>query len=284
MREAVRQKLIAEIPAFGERVYEPNVAGMDEQKPFAVVQFGPDDDEAEWVGFRRTILIYLLEKIESYKALDITQELVINALKNPLVTEDGVVFTLVYSGALGEDMHNAEHAALFRILRFHVYALQPVEVAETYAADSWVDSLKNWTNELFNPSEEIPWNVYENQWPLGYLKPAVLWRLAAYPRIDEEGLGQFRVTKSFQGHVLGDTPNQQVLGIGKVVEEFGIQLKIPVVGPDNCLYMTRRELSVDMGADPIRTGQISVTFDRLTRKPFIEDPLIGEVLLEGRSI
>lgn len=275
MREAIREKLLSQIPELKE-VYEPHAASANAQKPYVVVRQGVDVEDTPWTGFRRIIEVWPYVKRTAFKDVDTLAEKVIAVLdKQLLTTAAGEVFTCQYLGSAGQDFVDEEWDAITRGLRFAVMALQPVAVPETVVNDPWVEALAAWTENLLGAE----WTVYRNRWPLGYVRPSVLWRLAGV-QVRGTSRAAFEVRKLLAGHVIGATPNQEVEGVLKIVQGLTQDIKI-LLDTAASKYMTVVEPRGDYHINALTRGQITVTLTRTTMRPLEEAPLITAVHNSG---
>jgi len=278
MREAIRQQLIDLVPEIGGKVYEPHAARATTQKPYLVLRQGVDMEESPWAGFRRIIEVWPYVARTTFQQVDDLAAKVVAALDKQLLTDAGTgeVFTCRYLGTVGQDFVDEDWDAITRGLRFAVMALQPVAVQETVASDTWVEALAAWTEVLLGSG----WTVYRNRWPLGYVWPAVLWRL-----VDVRAMGTnraaFEVRKLMAGHVFGATPNQETEAVLQIVQGLTQAIKIPL-DPANKRYMTVAEPRGDYRVDALIRGQILVTLTRVTMRPFEEAPLMQKVEATGQ--
>ena len=278
MREAIRQKLIAAIPDLDGRVYELHAAGSNTQKPYIVVVQGEDQEESPWTGFRRIIEVWpYSSRTTSFQVVDALAEQIIAALdKQPLNDPiTGKVFSCMYVGTAGSDLVDEERDTITRGLRFSVVALQPVNVAETGPDDPWLEALASWTENVLG----VGWTVYRALWPSGYVRPAVMWRMAGM-EVHPLTAAAFEVRKRFAGHVIGLTPNEQTDGVLRIVEALGDTIKIPL-NPAERRYMTVIDPRADLQANAITGGQITVTLSRRTNRPTEEGPLISSIHQTG---
>lgn len=273
MRSAIRQKIIDSIPEIGGRVYEPHAAGKQTQKPYVVVRQGVEAEETLWSGFRRIIEVWPYVSRTSFKTVDALANQITAALDKQLLTDisTGEVFSCMYLGTAGQDFVDEEWDAITRGLRFAVVALQPVSVPEFVQNDPWLEALSSWTESILGTD----WTVYRGLWPLGYVRPAVMWRIAGM-EVNQLMAAMFEVRKRIVGHVIGRTPNEQTAGVLKLVEELGNAIKIPL-NPVDRRYMTVIDPRADLQANAITGGQITVTLSRRTNRPTEEAPLIQEV-------
>lgn len=276
MRMAIRNQLIQAIPEISGRVYEPQVAGPGVEKPYLVVRQGVDTEESPWVGFRRIIEVWPYVARTTFQRVDTLVEKVVAALNGQLLTtQEGGVFTCHYLGTVGADFVDEEWDAITRGLQFAVMALQPVEVPETIANDFWIERLAFWTANVLGPE----WTVYRNYWPLGYKRPTVMWRLTRVG-IEEQTRAAFKVLKAVQGHILGRTPNEELDGAAKLVQELGTVIKIPL-DMTTRRYLMVEKPTVDYRNDALSAGQITLTLTRLVERPTDEVPLIERVYSNG---
>lgn len=277
MRSAIRQVLIDSVPELGGRVYEPHAAGKQTKKPYAVVRQGVETEETAWSGWRRIIEVWPYVSRTSFKVVDALAEKITAALDKQLLTDPvtGEVFSCLYLGTAGQDFVDEEWDAITRGLRFAVVALQPVNVPEIVPNDPWLEALASWTENVLGTG----WAVYRGLWPLGYRRPAVMWRIAG----TEVGAlinAAFEVRKRFVGHVIGRTPNEQMAGAVKLVEQLGAAIKVPL-DLVNRQYMTVVDPRADLQADALTGGQITVTMSRSTMRPTEDVPLIMGVHNSG---
>lgn len=278
MRAAIRQQLINQVPDIQGRVYEPHAAGASTQKPYLVLRQGVDTEDTPWTGFRRILEVWPYVARTTFQNVDDLAAKVVAALDKQLLTDTatGEVFTCQYLGTAGPDFVDENWDAITRGLRFAVLALQPVAVPETVANDPWLEALAAWTGTTLGAG----WNIYRNYWPLGYKRPAVMWRLAGV-EVQEKARAMFEVRKKFIGHVIGSTPNEQVTGALTVVQELGNAIKLPLDIAEK-RYLTVNNPAVDYRTDALTAGQLSVTLSRMTNRPAEEAPLMQRVYSTGQ--
>ncbi|HOV80760.1 MAG TPA: hypothetical protein PK728_11765 [Bacillota bacterium] len=277
MREAICQKLIDSVPEVQGKVYEPQAARAGTKPPYLVVRQGVEIEDTPWTGFRRIIEVWPYVARTTFQKVDDLAVKVVAALDKQILTDaaTGEVFTCQYLGTVGQDFVDEDWDAITRGLRFAVLALQPVAVPETVANDPWLEALADWTETILGTA----WTVYRNAWPLGYRRPAVMWRLAGV-EVQEKARAMFEVRKRFIGHVLGSTPNEQITGALTVIQELGNAIKLPL-DTANKRYLTVNNPAVDYRADALTAGQVSVILSRLTNRPAAEVPLLMETYGRG---
>lgn len=274
MRAAIRQQLINRIADIQGRVYEPHAANAKTPKPYLVIRQGVEVEDTPWTNFSRIVEVWPYLSRTSFQDVDEMVSLVVAALDEQLLTTGaGEVFSCVYLGTAGPDLVDEEWDAITRGLRFAVLALQPVAVTGEVENDPWLEALAAWTEALLGET----WTVYRSRWPMGYKRPAVLWRLAGIQEPDES-LGAFglKVRKTLAGHVLGTNSSQKVNAVVSIVQELTKAIKLPL-DLSTRQYMTVDEVKGDCQNDPLARGQISLTLSRMVRRPIRETPILKEV-------
>lgn len=271
MRNAIREKLLFAVPELKD-VFEPHAAEEDSQKPYAVILQGEDSDESPWAGFRRIVEVWPYVSRSTFEKVDVLERKIITALdKQMLTSETGEVFSCVYLGSAGQDVVDEEWDAITRGMQFAVMALQPVGTDGQITSDPWVPALATWTVGLMGNE----WNVYNGYWPLGYARPAVMWRVTGID-VTAIGLASYRITKRFTVHVLGAEQHPEHAGVHALIEALGSSIKIPFNSADR-RYLTVSDPKAAVGADAIQEGQITVTLSRRVVRPSDEVPLIRSV-------
>ncbi|ACV64906.1 hypothetical protein Dtox_4239 [Desulfofarcimen acetoxidans DSM 771] len=277
MRAAIRQQLINKISKIQERVYEPHAANAKTPKPYLVIRQGAEVEDTPWTNFRRIMEVWPYLSRTSFQGVDGMVSLVVAALdKQLLTTENGEVFSCVYLGNAGADFVDDGWDAITRGLRFAVMALQPVSVAEA-ENDPWLETLAIWTEALLGEA----WTVYRSRWPLGYKRPAILWRIAGIQEPGESlGAVALKVRKTLAGHVLGTNSGQEINAVVSIVQEMTKAVKIPL-DLTTRQYMTVDDVKGDCQSDPLARGQITLTLSRIVRRPIREAPILKELLGTG---
>lgn len=272
MRNAIREQLLKFVPELKD-VYEPHVAGPDVDKPYAVIRQGIDTEENDWMGFRRIIEVWPYVSRTTFIKVDDLANKIIKALNQQLITDSrtGEAFSCIYQGNVGPDVVDHEWDVITRGLRFSVLALQHVEQPEIIKSDPWITALSNWTKELLDES----WTIYENQLPLGYKRPCVLWRLDNY-RVTGISRALFEVEKSVVGHVISQYANQKIETATRIIERLVNDIKIPLK-VDERRYMTVVQPRGDFRADGLNNGQITLSLRRKTSRLKEESPMIEKI-------
>lgn len=272
MRNAIREKLLSEIPEFKD-IYEPHVAGPEAEKPYGIIRQGVDTDENDWSGFRRIVEVWPYVSRSTFAEVDSLAKKVIKTLDQRLITDQksGDAFSCIYLGTVGQDVVDSEWDAITRGLRFAVLALQHADDDMKVSSDPWITALSDWTRDILGDS----WTVYENRLPLGYKRPCVLWRLDAY---QAEGVNRaaFQVTKDVVGHAISRNPNQKIQAASLIAERLMEAIKVPLDIEDR-RYMTVQQPRTDFKADGFNNGQISVRLMRKTSRVTEEVPVMAEI-------
>ncbi|MEW6540572.1 MAG: hypothetical protein AB1402_03005 [Bacillota bacterium] len=276
MRNALREKLISEIPALGGRALEPHAADKDTEKPYLVIRQGVDAEESAWAGWRRVFEIYPYVLRTSFTDLDVLVNSVVAALDKQLIgdPETEEVFTCNYLGPTSPDFVDDDWDALTRPLRFAAMALQPVDVPETVQDDPWLQALARWI-QGFMPG----WNVYLNGWPLGYVRPAVLIRVTDIQATDKSRAA-YELRKHVAIHLVGLTPNGQLQAVLRISQDLTGAVKIPIDAEAKD-YMTAVTPRADLQADAFRKGQVSLVLTKMVARPQPEVSLIQKVAGTG---
>ncbi|MNJ41104.1 hypothetical protein D3C77_360150 [compost metagenome] len=271
MRNAIRERLIASVPELKD-VLEPHAAEEDTPKPYAVVLQGEDGEESPWAGFRRIVEIWPYVSRSTFGRVDELEKKIIAALdKQMLTTETGEVFSSVYLGSAGQDIVDEEWDAITRGMQFAVMALQPVGTDGQITSDPWVPALASWTTSVIGAE----WTVYNGFWPLGYSRPAVMWRVTNI-EVKTLAFSTYQITKRFTVHTLGDGRHPEHAAVNALVAALGSAIKIPFDLADR-RYLTVTDPKANIGADALREGQITVTLSRRVARSNDEAPLIRSV-------
>lgn len=277
MRETIRERLIQAVPAVGGRVYEPQAAGPDVEKPYLVLRQGVETDESPWAGFRRIIEVWPYVARTTFQRVDDLAQQIVTALDSQLLTSaSGEAFTCEYMGTVGADEVDTEWDAISRGLRFAVLALQPTDVSETLAGDRWVEAVALWTQAELGQE----WTVYRDVWPVGYRRPSTLWRMSrleARPWVRST----FEVEKVLRGHVLGRTPNETAAASLQLVYAAQRDVKLPMDVDGVRYYLTVGDIKVDYEADGLTSGQLALTLVRRMNRPLDEIPYMQHVASRG---
>lgn len=141
-------------------------------------------------------------------------------------------------------------------------------ISDVSVVDEWLDALANWTGTIL-----AGWTVYKT-WQ-GNKRPSVTWRLSTM-QVVEKSKAVFEVRKKFIGEVLGNTSGELLFGATKLVQELGNVIK-PTLDGANKRYLTVSSPVVDLRADALTAGQVSVVLSRLTGRPVEEAPLMAAV-------
>lgn len=251
MRTAIKQKLINEIPDIQGRCYEPHAAGPNISKPYLVIRQGVDSEDSLWTGFRRIIEVWPYVARTTFQKVDDLAGKVIAALDKQLITDEqtGEAFSCQYLGTIGQDYVDEDWDAITRGLRFAVLALQPVNVVDNAPPDPFIETIATWTESRY-PG----WHVYRQIWPLGYQKPAIMWRMS------NERYELFNIHSSWRyvdivGHVVSTALGEQNAMVSELAKALQLAIKIPGDGG----FLTVLNVRSDLQVDGFRQGQIRLT-------------------------
>ncbi|WP_199925592.1 hypothetical protein [Paenibacillus bouchesdurhonensis] len=258
MRSAVTARLLQAVPAL-QGVFHSTAeinAGVAEGPYVLVVETGEDTSPA-WSGFRQIIELWLYVSRNSPLELDVLSEQMIYALdKELLAAETGERFLCLYEGTTGADSLDEPRDAVKRGLRFALIVPQQMSSSVQISSDPWLDAVQDWTRRILGEA----WRVYNGSWPLGYEAPAVMWRIADM-EVSPQGRGVYELQKQFTAFIAGMDADQEHQAILTLVEGLGRSVKIPL-RPEDKSYLTILEPKVNMNANGVTEGQLSVTFSR----------------------
>lgn len=276
IRNAIREHLLQAVPDLKD-VCEPHVAESGKETPYAVIRQGIDTDESNWLGFRRMIEIWPYVDRTSFVKVDSIQKVIIDVLHGQIIAnqQTGEVFSCLYLGSASEDIVDEEWGVITRGLSFSVVALQPVKEEQGNEMDPWVSSIAKWSQSLLGDH----WTVYENYLPMGYKRPALLWRLKS-SSMEGVNRSMFEVKKELIGHVLGLSNTEESLAVATIVEEAIMAIKIPLYIEEK-RYLTVMKPRGDFQADSLNSGQISLPLKRKTSRPKEEFVVIKSIQGSG---
>ena len=274
MRAAIRQKLIYDIPDIQGRCYEPQAAGPNTSKPYLVIRQGVDNEDSLWTGFRRIIEVWPYVARTTFQKVDDLAGKVITALDKQLITDEqtGEAFSCQYLGTIGQDYVDEDWDAITRGLRFAVLALQPVNVVDNTPLDPFIETIAAWTENRYSG-----WHVYRQIWPLGYQKPAIMWR------ISNERYELFNIHSSWRyvdivGHVVSVALGEQNAMVSELARALQLAIKIPGDGG----FLTVLNVRSDFQVDGFRQGQIRLTLRGVVKPAEDADILMQKVQTNGQ--
>ena len=274
MRAAIRQKLIYDIPDIQGRCYEPQAAGPNTSKPYLVIRQGVDNEDSLWTGFRRIIEVWPYVARTTFQKVDDLAGKVITALDKQLITDEqtGEAFSCQYLGTIGQDYVDEDWDAITRGLRFAVLALQPVSVVDDTLPDPFIETIAAWTESRY-----LEWHVYRQIWPLGYQKPAIMWRMS------NERYELFNIHSSWRyvdivGHVVSVALGEQNAMVSELARALQLAIKIPGDGG----FLTVLNVRSDFQVDGFRQGQIRLTLRGVVNPAEDAGILIQKVQTNGQ--
>lgn len=276
VRQTLKQKLAALVPAWDGRVLDVPAQGEVLTGPCAVVAFAEEVPKSAWAGYRRIIKIspYVrpddggAERLEMWSA-----ELVKGLHQVRLEDEEGAAFTCIYFGSSDCDRVDAESGMMTRSLRFGVYVPESTEESVSVdTQDSWMAALQDWTKAELGSD----WAVHGDIWPGGYETQSVLWRLTGYNSA-AAGTSALEIRKQWTGHVVASNAGVIRHTVTRLVEQLAVQTRIAMANTDDTRYLTVDEVSADLQADAYLNGQIRLTLQQRIRRPGTDVPLIREI-------
>ncbi len=271
MRHGIRQKLLDTVKNL-KGCYEPSVPNKDTQKPYGVILQGPDDDNGEVVGFKRTIEIWLYEDKTTFKNLDKLVEEVIKALDMQVIEDlkTNETFTCIFNGTIGQDLIDEEWQAITRGLRFTVISLHEENEVNT---DKWLDALSDYTKDII----KLP--IYLNNWKQNFEVPSILWRVQNQEK-ERISNSLIKESKTLICHIASTNKNE----INKLLEDIEDRLisdlKIPFNLADR-RYLTIESIEEDRESDMLSKGQLTVKFFRRKMIERKEVPKINKIYGSG---
>ncbi|MGG4130251.1 hypothetical protein ABEW19_18440 [Paenibacillus illinoisensis] len=276
VRQTLKQKLAALVPAWEGRVLDVPAQGEVLTGPCAVVAFAEEVPKSTWAGYRRIIKIspYVrpedggAEQLETWSA-----ELVKGLHQVRLEDEKGAAFTCIYFGSSDCDRVDTGSGMMTRSLRFGMYIPESTDDHTAPGTpDSWMAALQDWTQSALGSE----WSVYADVWPGGYETPSVLWRLTGYSSA-AAGTSALEIRKQLTGHVAAAGEGVTRHTVTRLVEQLAVQPRIALAKTEDTRYLTVEEASADMQADAYLNGQIRLTLQQRIRRPGTDVPLIREI-------
>ncbi len=124
MRHAIREALLADIPALQE-IWQPGMADKDTAKPYGVVK-----NSGEYVNnirhsYNRTIDVWVYTDRTDYANIDELIEKVIECLTTKdLTTDDGYIFRLTCNAVSGDGFFDKDLEAIGKYVSLTHYLLR----------------------------------------------------------------------------------------------------------------------------------------------------------------
>ncbi|GAA0137746.1 hypothetical protein YSY43_45870 [Paenibacillus sp. YSY-4.3] len=248
-----------------------SAGGMGEEAllPCALYLQGEVEASGVWTGLRQSIELWLYAPRLSPAGLDGLSEQTVTALDKQLLTaETGERFLCLFEGSLGPDTPDEARDAVKRGLRFDLIVPQSLTRAVQISSDPWLNAIQAWTQGVLGPD----WQIHSGSWPLGYEPPAVMWRI-----IDMEttphGKTSWELRKKFTAFIAGTDADQEHQAILSLIEALGKAVKIPLQSGVKT-YLTVQEPKVNLNANGVTEGPLSVTFSRRIADSVDEGPLM----------
>ena len=119
MRDTIRQAIINAETSVGSRVFQPNIADKDTQKPYAVVKFAGDYEGNIRSSFNRYIEVWVYIERSDYNDMDSIVDDIYNTLhEKDLVTSNGVRFSISCNQISADGFNDPDLEAFTKTLTF----------------------------------------------------------------------------------------------------------------------------------------------------------------------
>lgn len=275
IRQTLKRRLAEEIPAWNGRVGDIPAPGEVLSGPCAVVAFAEEVPKSAWAGYRRIIHVYPYARSEDGGAEQVeawSAQLIAALHQARLEDDEGGAFTCIYVGSRECDRIDQASGMITRSLRFAVYVPEPADHAPAIPSDPWMQAMLDWTSKELGKD----WAVYADVWPRGYENQTVLWRLAG-SSTSASGTNALELRKQWIGHIVASGEEETRLAVTRLVEQFGVQARIPLSIAGGTRYATVDEVSADLQADAYLNGQIRLTLQQRIRRSEVDAPLMQAI-------
>lgn len=272
MRGIIRQQLIDHIPDIAGRVFETDVAAVDEEKPYLVMTKGSESDENDWAGISTMIEVWPYVAHTQFKHVDALVAAAIDALDHQLLQDDvtGEAILCRFTGSTSADMLDDKFGAITRGIQFEVFTLgwllhDPVEPDPASALSIWTAARfpnmqtdpRNW-----NPSDETP---------------ALYWRIAAIRSVQTMSWGAW-IDATVRGHMLVPRVPSRNTWLDRTVRQLALAGHVTMLDQSR---MTIQRVSADSSLDPFRTGQIALDVRFGVMRTSAAAPPLNQITLNG---
>lgn len=272
MRKAIKQELMENIPEIENRVFELHETSAETQKPYIVLIKGIESKDSLWTGFKQTFEVFLYVNKDTFSSIDqLTKKVVTVLNKQQLQTEEAMPFTCIYNGSVSKDTADKEKNAISRGLVFSIMALQPDENKLDIQSDPFIETIAKWTETKYHDL-----HVYRQIWPVEYIRPAVLWRVAEdrFEAINSRSVWRYA---DVIGHVIGRTTNEQ----NKIVSDTIRKLELLVKIPQDIGYLTIINSNTNLSVDGFKEGQIKLTLRGKVKEEKENKPIMNSIYTNG---
>jgi hypothetical protein len=270
MRATIRQLLIDGVSQVQGRVYEPQAAGVNTQKPFLVLREGAQDPEADWAAFSTIVEVWPYVNRTTFEQVDAIANAVINVLHRARFSEAGEQYLADYIGTTGQDFVDEEWDAITRGLRFRVFALGWLN-GLTYDPDP-VAVLQSWAKTAWPEVHTDP-----ASWSPADTAPGIYWRLVRIAPVQITAAVNW-LEAQLAGHILAPSAAVRLTWIRKLTEGLAKQRRLTMSdgGPLELLKIT-----ADSEADPMRRGQVQLTARFGVLQPIAQAEVLGRAVVGG---
>jgi len=270
MRATIRQLLIDGVSQVQGRVYEPQAAGVNTQKPFLVLREGAQDPEADWAAFSTIVEVWPYVQRTTFQQVDAIANAVINTLHRTRFSEAGEQYLADYIGTTGQDFVDEEWDAITRGLRFRVFALGWLD-GLTFDPDP-VTALRNWTIMTFPEVHTDP-----ATWSPTDTAPGIYWRLVRIAPVQITAAVNW-LEAQIAGHILAPNAAVRLTWVRKLTEGLVKQRRLIMADGGPFEFM---KISADSEADPMRKGQIQLTTRFGVLQPTAQAEVLGRAVVGG---
>lgn len=187
---------------------------------------------------------------------------------------DNVMYSQGFFREFTNELYEQDDEIYHKNLRYRKLTIYDGNTG-TITIDSWLDALATWTENELGTS----WTVSKNNYPVDYTRPQVMWLITNFSPIPINRY-MYRVTKTFNGIVVGDVPQQHLTGAFSIITGLQRDIKITLDSVNN-RYLTVDSVKSDFNADSITVGRVSLTLSRFTDRPQEDIPYIQHVYSDG---
>lgn len=268
---AVRKQLLADpllVDIVGDRIYP--VGQLDTCiYPYITLSRFRGGDDLRYAGTNMVLKIEIWNKT-GYDDLYTAYNRVKMNLDLQTLGDDGQQCLFLYEKYVTDDLYDKDTTTYHLVARYRVKA-----ILDTYINDEWVEAVAKWSQE------KLPdWAVHSSIWPMVRSRPCILWRVVDLAIKQNGGRGCFTVSKKLTAHIIGKTPNEQLLTSVKLAEEMGNAYKLPLDIAKR-LYVTVDSVELNTEVNPLTRGQLTVTVSTKMARPMDNVPLIGNITTVG---
>jgi hypothetical protein len=257
VRAQVRQRLLTQVPDFGDRVFLPGSPRLTAAvaKPFAIVRFTTLATDGEWDARSGRAQVWVNAPPGDYLELDRLVDQTVAALDHRLLTDaDGRRYVVVYAGSPLQEAEDLTYQSLARPLDFMVYRLDWLAPAGV-SPDPTLQGLTPWSAAVWPQvgTDPATWNPAD-------ATPGVYWRLERGRTVasaDDEVPGWMELT--LRGHVLAPTAAARDGLARRIASALGqVRVLTVAAGTPAETDLWVDEATFDTRVNPFTDGQLIV--------------------------